>query len=446
MSYRRKAPPPLPSPRKYEKIVRVVTGAEEHRVVMFCEESGTVERVTVLHRFKDDRKNAFFIQFQKLASVAKCKLLAKSAKLGGYPVQVDSVAGSPLLQEQYKQLCQVASPKAQYAASPLKRRRFSSATNRENRGLGLIRRLSAPSSVLCDPCATLRAIRTPTSLSNKDNTGYSTSLGRMSAPPMFQESPHAGNRAWRANTPSIRQLNHPDLRQAVTSKTVNFRLRALSTATTTSVSTQKLPSPLARSTSLLRQSARVADVFHPVRSQSASPPVSHAWSSSSVRRHSVLAGIAENKPGPILKNSSAMRQDVMNAARSVRSSSASPSVSRSWSIPVTMHQSIFSERTPSFIDNGNDTSVIYSSPEILPSGTIAAVASASPSSLTRMDVIKEELASAKKRYAKTVEKIHKHYALVDWKYERRGTPRNSLGGTPLSAKGPPASYQAQRSS
>lgn len=249
------------------------------------------------------------------------KRRSRTVMLGGRSVQVNILAESPSLQEQYKDL---------------------------------LRTQCSPSYVPLYLSGPAR------SLAGKENYGRRSASPRLSAAvPRLQTLDI--QRVGRRSNPLTRPPPEPfDFRRAAaaSSKSVSFRLSS------GRASVEGLPTPLARSTSLLRHSERIMDVFHTVRSLSASPTISRDRSSASLR---------------------------------------SPST-------------ILSDRTPTLNRMAGPRTAINSPRE----EAKVVTASSHPHPLpSKLNLLKQELTDAKENYARSLGKVKEHLTLMEQKQDQR---------------------------
>ncbi|KAL5485040.1 hypothetical protein ACEPAI_7682 [Sanghuangporus weigelae] len=97
---------------EFNNTVRVLAVGDEQSLIRYCEESGTIESILGFKHSFDIGDSILFVRFERLSSIYDLKKRARTAKLGGRSVLVETLADSPILQEQCKKLCNssVASP------------------------------------------------------------------------------------------------------------------------------------------------------------------------------------------------------------------------------------------------------------------------------------------------------------------------------------------------
>lgn len=298
------------------------------------------ERISEVSKLDASAVSVFLVWLRSESTAHEVKRRSRTVMLGGRSVQVNILAESPSLQEQYKNFIRMqCSPS--YVPLYLSGPKTRSFMDKENHG------------------------RRSTSASPR----LSTAVPRLETLDI--------QRVGRRSNPLTRHPPEPfDFRRAAaaaaSSKSVSFRLSS------GRASVEGLPTPLARSTSLLRHSERIKDVFHTGRSLSASPTISRARSSASLRSPSILSD----------------RTHTLNRMTGPRSTMNSPRAREEAKVvTVSPH------------------------PHTLPS---------------KLVLLKQDLADAKESYARSLDKVKEQLALMEQKHDQRTVKmswktRRSLG-------------------
>ncbi|KAL5507107.1 hypothetical protein ACEPAH_6563 [Sanghuangporus vaninii] len=202
---------------QFNNTVRVLAVGDEQSLIRYCEESGTIESILGFRHSFDIGDSILFVRFERLSSVYDLKERARTAKLGGRLVLVETLADSSILQEQCKKLC------------------------------------NSSAASLFPPTLLSGSLRTPL---GKENRRLTTSTRPMSVPinrslPAGKLLSSDGLGPGLHRSGPLRRLNFQD---AAASKFLG--LSSTSTDESTVSTLAGLPSPLAKSPTILRTSIR----------------------------------------------------------------------------------------------------------------------------------------------------------------------------------------------
>ncbi|KAL5528262.1 hypothetical protein ACEPAF_7398 [Sanghuangporus sanghuang] len=305
---------------QFNNTVRVLAVGDEQSLIRYCEESGTIESILGFRHSFDIGDSILFVRFERLSSIYDLKKRARTAKLGGRSVLVETLADSSILQEQCKKLCNSS------VASPL------------------------------SPTLLSGSLRTPL---GKENRRLTTSTRPMSVPinrslpagKLLLSSHGLGSGLHRSGP--LRRLNFHDL-----AASKSFGPNSTSTDESTVSTLAGLPSPLAKSPTVLRASIR-SNSFHTPRTSAFSPP---------------------------------------NLRSSTTRVAQSPLLRRTLSLP---------KRPGSARAHNN----VDTSGKLLPQSNF--------SFTSELDRLKTELMEAREKYTRSLEKVQNHIELMERRYRAR---------------------------
>ncbi|KAL5523941.1 hypothetical protein ACEPAG_8114 [Sanghuangporus baumii] len=218
---------------EFNNTVRVLAVGDEQSLIRYCEESGTIENILGFKNSFGIGDSILFVRFERLSSIYDLKKRARTVKLGGRSVLVETLADSPILQEQCKKLCNSS------VVSPL------------------------------SPTLLSGSLRTPL---GKENRRLTASTRPMSVPTnrplpagkLLLSSDDLGSGLHRSGT--LRLLNFQDV---AASKSLGLNSPSADESTVSTLA--GLPSPLAKSPTILRTSVRSNSCRTP-RASVFSPP------------------------------------------------------------------------------------------------------------------------------------------------------------------------------